>query len=102
MRPNEYLATLRDRAKRSRIYAQHQLVGLEIAKMLGDERHKTLYMKLAKERNAEMLRRLAASIADQPNAKNKGALFMYLLTKAKKTEATTRSRKTKTNDPHAH
>ena len=83
----DYLAKLRDRAKQSRVYRKHQLDGLEIAKILGDETHKTLYMKLAKERDAATLRELAASIASRKNVKNPGALFMYLLKKQSMTES---------------
>jgi len=89
MRSDDYMKALRERGKTSRIYRKYQLDGLEIAVLLGDERHKALYIKLAKERDTGMLRRLAASIAEQPNVKNKGALFMYLLKEAKKRDTPT-------------
>ena len=78
-KPN-YLELIRERGKRSRVYRQYQLVGLELAELLRDPAHKALYMKLAKERDANELRELARSVAEQKKVRNRGALFMYLLT----------------------
>jgi cytochrome oxidase assembly protein ShyY1 len=74
-----YLEKLRQRAKKSRVSRKFQLEGLEIAGILKDEKHKSLYIKLAKEMNPEKLRRLAKEIAENKNVKNKGAYFMALL-----------------------
>ena len=41
-----------------------------------DERHKALYIKLAKENDAERLLALAKDIAERKNVQNKGAYFM--------------------------
>ena len=65
------------------MYRKHQLFGLEIAQILNDEEHKSLYIKLAKERGAEELLGLAKSIADRKSIKNKGAYFMACLMKEK-------------------
>ncbi len=78
-----YLAELKKRGRDSRVYRKHQLFGLEIARMLGDERHKSLYIKLAKERGGEELLALAKSIAGKKTIQNKGAYFMACLTKEK-------------------
>jgi len=78
---NDYLKELRRRAKESHVYKKYQLVGLEISQILGDEKHKSLYIKLSKERNTEKLRQLAKEVAERRGVKNKGAYFMYLLTK---------------------
>jgi hypothetical protein len=75
----DYLDELRKRARESRVYSKHQLVGLEIAQILCDEEHKSLYIKLAKEHDSDKLLRLAKSIAERKNIKNKGAYFMKLL-----------------------
>ena len=80
---DHYLAELKKRAKRSRVYKKHQLTGLEIAWLLGDEKHKTLYMKLAKKHRDDYLLRLAKSIAEKKNVRNRGAYFMTLLEKKK-------------------
>lgn len=74
-----YLAELRRRAKESRIYRKYQLMGLAIAEALRDERHKSLYIKLAKERGGERLLALAKDIALRRDVRNRGAYFMSLL-----------------------
>ena len=74
-----YLDILRERARGSRVYKKYQLVGLEIAKLLGDEKHKSLYIKLAKEKDQERLLCLAKEVAERTNIKNKGAYFMKII-----------------------
>jgi hypothetical protein len=76
---NDYLREIRRRAKESRVYTKHQLVGLLIAEILEDDEHKSLYMKLAKERDADELLALAKSVAENKRVKNKGAYFMRVL-----------------------
>jgi hypothetical protein len=75
----DYLKKLRQRAKESHVYRKYQMLGLEIAQALGDEKHKALYIKLAKERNGEALLRLAKDIADRKNVRNRGAYFMRMM-----------------------
>jgi hypothetical protein len=77
----DYFETLKERKKQSRIYLQYQLTGLEIARILGDENHKSLYIKLAKNFNGEELFILAKTIAENHRIENKGAYFMRLLYK---------------------
>lgn len=74
-----YLKRLRERASESHVYRKYQLLGLAIAETLKDERHKSLYIKLAKERSGERLLRLAKEVAERKGVKNKGAYFMTLL-----------------------
>jgi hypothetical protein len=74
-----YLTKLKQRAKESRVSRRFQLDGLEIAKILGDEKHRSLYIKLAKEMDPDELRRLAKEVAENKNIKNRGAYFMTLL-----------------------
>lgn len=76
-----YLAELRRRAKESHVYRKYQLMGLEIATALGDEKHKTLYIKLAKEGDADRMLALAKDVAVRGSVKNKGAYFMAILRK---------------------
>lgn len=78
---NNYLKELKKRGKESRVYRRYQLDGLEIAQILRDEKHKSLYIKLAKERGGQKLRELAKRIAEDKNVKNKGAYFMACLKK---------------------
>jgi hypothetical protein len=83
MLDRDYLDKLKQRAKRSRVSRKFQWDGLEIAKILGDEKHKSLYIKLAKEWGGDTLRRLAKEIAENKNIKRKGAYFMIRLKKLK-------------------
>ncbi len=76
---DDYLETLKKRAKESKVYSYHQMVGLTIAELLEDDKHKALYMKLAKLHNSDKLLKLAKDIAERKNVKNKGAYFMRLL-----------------------
>ena len=75
----KYIEGLRQRAKESHVYRNYQMTGLTIAETLGDEEHKSLYIKLAKKHGGEKLLRLAKDIADRKGVKNKGAYFMYCL-----------------------
>ncbi|PIR98497.1 MAG: hypothetical protein COT88_01580 [Candidatus Colwellbacteria bacterium CG10_big_fil_rev_8_21_14_0_10_41_28] len=75
----DYIAELKKRSKDSKVYSEHQLVGLELAEILQDDSHKSLYMKLAKEYSKDKLLRLAKSIAERENVENKGAYFMKVL-----------------------
>lgn len=81
---NSYLKRLKERASQSRVYRKYQLDGLEIAQLLRDETHKSLYIKLAKERSAQKLRSLAKEISEMKHVKNKGAYFMSCLTSQKR------------------
>lgn len=75
----DYLKELKERGKTSRVYREYQLVGLLVAEILGDEKHKSLYIKLAREHGTEKILRLAKDVADRKRVKNKGAYFMKML-----------------------
>ena len=75
----EYAELLKARAGTSRAYHSHQLIGLEIAVLLRDMGHKSLYIKLVKEHGAERLLELATSIAQNPRVTNRGAYFMKVM-----------------------
>lgn len=74
-----YLEELKKRARESHVYSEHQLIGLMLAEILQDEEHKSLYIKLAKKYDSDMLLQLAKDIADRPRVANRGAYFMRLL-----------------------
>lgn len=76
---NDYLRELKKRAKKSHIYRSYQFIGLEIASLLRDEEHKSLYIKLAKEKGSQKLLPLAKSISQNGRVRNKGAYFMTAL-----------------------
>lgn len=79
-----YLEELKKRAKESKVYRKHQLIGLEIADILDDRKHKALYIKLAKENDSSHLMALAKSVAERALVKNKGAYFMKILSEDRK------------------
>jgi len=72
----KYFEALSDRSRRSRVFRDYQLIGLQLAEILEDRRHKALYIKLAKEYNQEKLMELAGKIAERDTIRNKGAYFM--------------------------
>lgn len=84
MAESSYLKELKRRAGESRVYKKHQLIGLEVAQILEDEKHKTLYIKLAKEGNPEAILCLAKEVAERKAVKNKGAYFMKVFQSLKK------------------
>ncbi len=75
----DYLKSLKERGKESRVYKKYQMTGLMLAEILGDSAHKALYIKLAKEHDEEKLVALAKDIAEKKNVRNKGAYFMKML-----------------------
>ena len=79
----EYLETLRERARTSRVHRRHQATGLLVAELLGDQDHRALYMKLAKDIGNDRLLSLAKDVAGRANVKNKGAYLMRLIAKEK-------------------
>lgn len=77
-----YFKKLEERSKKSRIHRDYQFIGLEIANLLDDLKHKALYIKLAKTGNSVTLLNIAKTVADNPQIKNRGAYFMRLLQKS--------------------
>jgi hypothetical protein len=82
----KYVAELKRRGKESHVYRKYQLIGLEISQILADEKHKALYIKLAKDHDSEQLMRLAKDVGERNNVNNKGAYFMTLLANLKHPE----------------
>lgn len=76
-----YLAQLRERKKGSKIYTAYQAAGLALAEILEDEKHKSLYIKLAKKHNNNDLMRIAKDVSERKKIENKGAYFMEVLNK---------------------
>ncbi len=76
-----YLELLKERQKTSRVYSSHQSVGLALADILEDSRHKSLYIKLAKNHKNMELVALAKEIAAKKSVLKKGAYFMRVLQK---------------------
>jgi hypothetical protein len=93
---DDYLEKLKERGKNNRIVKRYQLIGLMIAEMLNDKEHKSLYIKLAKEKDEQELLSLAKKVAEMKNIERKGAYFMRVLFGEKKISQE-KTKKTKTN-----
>lgn len=88
-----YFDELKKRAKKSKIYKSYQLTGLEIANILEDQEHRSLYIRLAKIYGDQTMMHIAKSVAERDGVKNKGAYFMRMLKGKRKTKS-----KKQTND----
>lgn len=76
---NNYLETLKARGKTSHVYKKFQDIGLQLADILHDAKHKALYIKLAKQYDESTLLSLAKDTAERKGVANKGAYFMKVL-----------------------
>lgn len=79
----DYLNILKERIKKNRVHKKFQFTGLTLAQILNDEKHKSLYIKLAKKYDEQKLISLAKNISERKNVKNRGAYFMKVLQKSK-------------------
>lgn len=77
----EYFDLLKERSQKSRVYKKYQLTGLLMAQLLDDDKHKSLYIKLAKKHNNEHLLGIAKDVSERKKIKNKGGYFMRVLQK---------------------
>lgn len=59
------------------ISQEFQDFGYRLAIALGDLKHKSLYIKMAKEVKREILEKALSFVADADNAKSKPRLFMW-------------------------
>lgn len=76
---SKYLDVLKERRSKTRVSKQYQSTGLTLAEILEDGDHKSLYIKLAKQYDAQTLIGLAKDVALRKQVKNKGAYFMRVL-----------------------
>ena len=81
---NGYLDEIKRRSEKKNVTQNFQFIGLEVATILRDLKHKSLYIKLAKEMGAERILRLAKDVADRRNVKNPAGYFMTLVKDIKK------------------
>lgn len=77
--PDQYIEKLKERKENKRISQDFQLAGLEVATLLKDLKHKSLYIKLAKEHGIGPIMALAKEVVERRNIKNPGAYFMRLV-----------------------
>lgn len=66
------------------ISREFQQYGYELAEELNDLKHKSLYIKLAKETPRGLLEAAKSFVKDAENVKSKGRLFMWKLQQLKK------------------
>lgn len=75
----DYLATLKERMKKSRVYTPFQSTALLLVEILNDKEHKALYMRVSKMYDNQQLIGLAKDLAERKNVDNRGAYFMRML-----------------------
>jgi len=63
---------------------EFQAYGNRLTEELGDKKHRTLYIKLAKTEDRNLLETARESVISSRTAKTKGRLFMWKLTQLKK------------------
>lgn len=68
-----------DSLKNKYISREFQDYGYRLAEELGDLKHKSLYMKLAKETPRRLLEEARNFVKDADNVQNRGKLFMWKL-----------------------
>jgi hypothetical protein len=62
---------------------EYQAYGNRLADEFGDQKHRALYIKLAKNEDRTLLERAREFVMGSPNANTKGRLFMWKLTQLK-------------------
>jgi hypothetical protein len=63
---------------------EHQAYGNRLAEELNDPEHRTLYIKLAKNEDRDLLETARDYVLRSENASTKGRLFMWKLSELKK------------------
>ena len=67
------------RKESQRVSQEFQDYGIRLSEMLGDSKHKSLYIKLAKEKPRKALEEALSYVLDYPHAHTRGRLFMWKL-----------------------
>ena len=65
---------------------EFQAYGNRLADELGDNKHRTLYIKLAKNEDRNLLEEARVSVLESKKATTKGRLFMWKLGQLKKSK----------------
>ncbi|MGI6278324.1 MAG: DNA-3-methyladenine glycosylase [Patescibacteria group bacterium] len=81
-----------DKEEDKYISREFQKYGYDLAKSLGDLKHKALYMKLAKEEPRARLERIKHQVLESGKGSNLGGLFMWQLKQAHWREKLTKNR----------
>lgn len=83
---NKIIGKLERKKESHRISQEFQDFGVRLAELLGDNSHKSLYIKLAKEKPRKALEDALSYVSDYSSARNKGRLFMWRLKEILKSE----------------
>lgn len=73
--------------RQSKSSTEHQIYGVYLGDTLGDTKHYSLYIKLAKTLPRKILEDALSYVKDYPNAKSKGKLFMWKIKELRKSSA---------------
>jgi len=76
---SDLLKDYEEKAEDKYISREFQNYGLELAEELGDMKHKSLYIKLAKITPRAKMEAARRFVKDADNARNKAALYMWKL-----------------------
>ncbi len=71
-------------SKKSRISKEYQSYGLYLTRLLNDQKHKNLYIKMAKNIERGILERAVSFISDANTVENKARLFMWKVKELRK------------------
>lgn len=80
MRSIKKILSERDPEKGKYVKHEFQAFGYELARTLNDLKHKSLYIKLAKEEDRKLLEKARDFVKGASNVDDKGKLFMWKLT----------------------
>lgn len=72
------------------ISREFQKYAYDLAEELGDLKHKSLYMRLAKNTTRQLLERARYFVKDAAKVQNRGKLFMWKLSELRKERASKR------------
>ena len=84
MKPIKDIIEKKDMKADHRNKHEFQAFGNRLAEELDDEKHRALYIKLAKTENRGLLEAARAYVLSAENATTKGRLFMWKLSELKK------------------
>lgn len=71
------LDKFKDQKRQTNSSTEHQIYGVYLGDTLGDTKHYSLYIKLAKTMPRSILEDALSYVKDYPNPKSKGKLFMW-------------------------
>lgn len=91
MKPiSKALEKFEDTKRASNNSTEHQIYGVYLGDTLGDQKHYSLYIKLAKTLPRKILEDALSYVKDYPNAKSKGKLFMWRLAQIRSTQGSSK------------